>query len=102
MAKVIAFPVARDAAGRLASVEHATQQHAEQAAAILMGTQVGQRTVKPAFGVPDFVGRREIDTEQVRSAFSRWLPFVDVLEIVQAPDADDPLKLDANVTVRAR
>lgn len=100
MARIIAHPLAVDAAGRLATVEAGSQQHAEQAVAIIAATRLTERTVKTEFGMVDQVGNREYDVEALKSAVSRWAPFAEVVDVRQGFDTTDPLALDVTVRVR--
>lgn len=101
MTRVIAHPVARDAAGRLLTVPAGSQAHAEQAINVLTGTTPrGRYVAKPSFGVGDPVGRTVADADDIRAAAARWLPFVEVLDVSQQADTNDPAVLHVTVTSR--
>lgn len=87
-----AFPVLPTAAGQVGVVSGPVA--IEQAIAIILGTSVGERVMRPTFGCGIWELVMEPNTAQlhgrvqlrVREALTRWEPRIDVLDVrVEAP-----------------
>jgi phage baseplate assembly protein W len=89
------FPVALDARGEVGVVAH--EEDVRQAVRIILGTNHGERVMRPDFGAnlralvfePLSATTMSLVQEQVRRALIEWEPRIDVLDVrVMAGDAD--------------
>ncbi len=102
-----AFPFTLEADGSLSTAAY--EEDVRQAVCIILGTNRGERVMRPDFGagLEDFLFEpvtattRERIATRVREALVDWEPRIDVLEVtVETPDL--PSRLDITVRFRIR
>jgi Bacteriophage baseplate protein W len=102
-----AFPVRRDATGRVALVAH--EREIEESIRLILGTAFGERPMRPDYGcaIHDYLFAG-VDTEiagrmalAVRASLLRWEPRIDVLDVQVGFDAEDAARvfIDIRYTV---
>lgn len=102
MATTPAWPVRLDTAGRLATVEYGSDEHARQAAGLIATTTRGERIAQPTAGVPTTIGEPDIDINVIIDEIERQAPYARVLTIDTARLVDDPLTAVATIDARGR
>lgn len=102
-----AFPVATDATGAIAEVEYETD--IEQSVRIILGTEPGERVMRPDFGAglrgmvfePINTTTMALVQYRVQHALVLWEPRIDSVTV--AVSADPPLgKLQVDISYRIR
>lgn len=103
-----AFPPQTDGRGGVALA--AGVRDIEQSIAIILGTPLGQRVMRPTFGSrlhelvfapgdPDTFGLAEL---YVAEALAFWEPRIEVLDVAAAPDRECGERLNILITYRTR
>jgi hypothetical protein len=102
-----AFPVALDATGAIAEAEYETD--IEQSVRIILGTEPGERVMRPDFGAglrglvfePINTTTMALVQYRVQNALVLWEPRIDSVTVVVS--ADPPLgKLQVDISYRIR
>jgi phage baseplate assembly protein W len=104
-----AFPVAPAPDGEVAEAEY--EQDVHQAVRIVLGTDLGERVMRPDFGAglralvfePLTATTRALIQHRVREALVRWEPRIDVTDVRVEPDtgASSTVLVDLDYRVRA-
>lgn len=83
MTQLIAYPFTITPGGRVATVDHDTSVARGQQLAVLVATNIGERVLVPAFGIPD-PAFRGVNVEDVRAGVELFGPPVDVTAVTAA------------------
>jgi phage baseplate assembly protein W len=104
-----AFPVGAAADGEIAEAEY--EQDVHEAVRIVLGTDLGERVMRPDFGAglralvfePLTATTRALIQHRVREALVRWEPRIDVIDVRVEPDtgASSTVLVDLDYRVRA-
>jgi phage baseplate assembly protein W len=104
-----AFPIKPTAAGRLAF--QGGEEKIRQSIWIILSTAMGERQMRPEFGVgihdlvfePNTAALRDLVREKVREALIRWEPRIDVIEVrvEMPPEARNHLLIRIDYRIRA-
>jgi uncharacterized protein len=103
-----AFPVGVDSTGSIALATGHTEL--EQAMRLILSTYPGERPMRPEFGsrLRDFIfDGSTIDNvaaiaREVRQALLRWEPRADVMDVLVAPDPDQPSTLYIDIQYQVK
>jgi phage baseplate assembly protein W len=102
------FPLAVDAAGGVA--ESAGVRKIEESIQIILGTQYGERVMRPTFGcnlkslvfAPNNVATANLARHYVEDGLGRWEPRIELMEVlVQNDNVGGSLRIHVHYRVRA-
>jgi phage baseplate assembly protein W len=102
------FPLAIDAGGGVA--ESAGVSKIEEAVRVILGTQFGERVMRPTFGAnlkslvfaPNNIATANLARHYVEDALGRWEPRMELLEVlVENDNSNAALRIHVHYRVRA-
>lgn len=97
MTDLISHPFRLDAAGHVVTHPQGSQEHAQQVAQHVLGCRHGERTLAPAYGLPDLPGL-PVDEDLVEAELDISEPDIQLLEVGVETGTDGVIDIQVDVT----